>query len=115
KVKKIKNLLTPKRKSGVSSVCSGSVTDGDPSVSLPFKIPAPLDEDIRVEWTRPDSKQTEVITFKNGEIHSPKQVLGYRYHGDTEMDKDLLTSGDLSLVLQRPRQSPSLLVFSCNN
>lgn len=56
-----------------------------------------------MEWTRPDSKQTEVITFKNGEIHSPKQVLGYRYHGDTEMDKDLLMSGDLSLVLHRPR------------
>ncbi|XP_043954538.1 uncharacterized protein LOC122820908 isoform X2 [Gambusia affinis] len=79
------------------------VTVGDPSVSLPFKIPAPLDEDVRVEWTRPDSKQTEVLTFKNGEIRSPKQVLGYRYHGNTEMDKDLLTSGDLSLVLKRPR------------
>lgn len=56
-----------------------------------------------MEWTRPDSKQTEVLTFKNGEIRSPKQVLGYRYHGNTEMDKDLLTSGDLSLVLKRPR------------
>ncbi|KAM4714220.1 muscle M-line assembly protein unc-89-like isoform 2-T5 [Anableps anableps] len=76
------------------------VTKGEPSVSLPFKVPAPLDEDIRVEWTRPDSKQTEVITFKNGGVHASKQSRGYR--GRTEMDKDLLTSGDLSLVLKRP-------------
>ncbi|XP_054880760.1 uncharacterized protein LOC129355261 [Poeciliopsis prolifica] len=77
------------------------VTDGEPLVPLPFKIPAPLDEDVRVEWTRPDCKQTEIITFKNGEVHPPKHSLGY--HGRTEMDKDLLTSGDVGLVLKRPR------------
>ncbi|XP_016520758.1 uncharacterized protein LOC103129621 [Poecilia formosa] len=87
------------------------VTDGDPSVSLPFKIPAPLDEDVRVEWTRPDSRQTEIITFRNGEIHSPKQILGY--HGRTEMDKDLLASGDLSLVLRRPRPKDNGLYKCC--
>ncbi|XP_017159031.1 uncharacterized protein LOC108166029 [Poecilia reticulata] len=87
------------------------VTDGDPSVTLPFKIPAPLDEDVRVEWTRPDCRQTEIVSFRNGEIHSAQQVL--RYHGRTEMDKDLLASGDLSLVLKRPRPKDNGLYKCC--
>ncbi|MEQ2263761.1 hypothetical protein XENORESO_012359 [Xenotaenia resolanae] len=76
------------------------VTKGEPSVSLPFKISGPVDEDIRVEWTHPDSKQTEVMTFENGEIQLSKQNKVYRRR--TEMDKDLLRSGDLSLTLKNP-------------
>ncbi|KAM4564643.1 uncharacterized protein V3H82_013720 isoform 3-T3 [Fundulus diaphanus] len=76
------------------------VTKGEPSVSLPFKIPLPVDEDIKVEWTHPGSRQPEVITFENGEVQVSKWNRIYRRR--TKMDGDLLRTGDLSLVLKRP-------------
>lgn len=77
-----------------------AITKGETSVSLPCKMQPPLDEDTRVEWTHPDSKHKKVFTFANGGIQTSKQDNVYCRR--TEMDKDLLRSGDLSLVLKYP-------------
>ncbi|XP_072232998.1 uncharacterized protein [Leuresthes tenuis] len=75
------------------------VPKGEKSVQLPFKTAA-LSEDARVEWRHPDSKRTDVLTYENGDIRPEKQDKVYR--GRTEMDKDRMKNGDLSLTLTNP-------------
>ena len=66
------------------------------SVQLPFKTTAGLSEDVRVEWT--DTNNRKVHVYENG-FKEQDQV----YRGRTEMNEDLLRTGDLSLTLKHPR------------
>ncbi|XP_015224481.1 PREDICTED: uncharacterized protein LOC107080791 [Cyprinodon variegatus] len=83
------------------------VTKGESSVKLPFQIQRLENKDIRVEWTQPDSK---VITFENGELQVAKKRIFHR--SSIEINKDLLSSGDLSLILKRPGYKDSGL-YKC--
>ncbi|XP_015260385.1 PREDICTED: muscle M-line assembly protein unc-89-like, partial [Cyprinodon variegatus] len=69
-------------------------------VTLPFKIQPPEEEDLKIRWIHAGSKQSEVITFENGELQVSQYSKLYRRH--IKMDKDLLSSGDLSLILKHP-------------
>ena len=67
--------------------------EGAESVQLPFKTTAGLSEDVRVEWTDRDDRKVHV--YENGS-KGQDQV----YRGRTEMNEDLLRTGDLSLTLK---------------
>ena len=71
------------------------VEEGAESVQLPFKTTAGLSEDVRVEWTDRDDRKVHV--YENG----PKEQHQL-YRGRTEMNEDLLRTGDLSLTLKHP-------------
>jgi len=85
------------------------VPKGEKSVQLPFKTAA-LSEDARVEWRHPDSKRSNVLTYENGNIRPEKQDMVYR--GRTEMDKDRLKTGDLTLTLRNPIRNDNGL-YTC--
>ncbi|XP_067378928.1 muscle M-line assembly protein unc-89-like isoform X1 [Channa argus] len=72
------------------------VDSGMESVQLPCKTTVHLPEDVRVEWRR-SLYSSKLHVYQNG---SRKEL--YRYRGRTEMKKDLLETGDLSLTLKYP-------------
>uniref|UniRef100_A0A3B4Y024 Ig-like domain-containing protein n=1 Tax=Seriola lalandi dorsalis TaxID=1841481 RepID=A0A3B4Y024_SERLL len=72
------------------------VKEGEESVQLPFKTTAHLSGDIRVEWTDRDSRKVHV--YQNGSDGPEEQDQVYRDR--TEMKKDPLRTGDLSLTLK---------------
>ncbi|XP_056224858.1 uncharacterized protein LOC130164264 isoform X2 [Seriola aureovittata] len=74
------------------------VEEGEESVQLPFKTTAHLSGDIRVEWTDRDSRKVHV--YQNGSDGPEEQDQVYRDR--TEMKKDPLRTGDLSLNLKHP-------------
>ncbi|XP_038129753.1 muscle M-line assembly protein unc-89-like isoform X1 [Cyprinodon tularosa] len=86
------------------------VPKGEASVTLPFKIQPPEEEDLKIRWIHAGSKQSEVLTFENGKLQVSKYSKLYRRH--IKMDKDLLSSGDLSLILKRPGYNDSGL-YKC--
>ncbi|XP_050925489.1 uncharacterized protein LOC108874667 [Lates calcarifer] len=73
------------------------VEEGVESVQLPFKTTGDLDEDVRVMWLNSNRK---VHVYENGSDRPEEQDQVYR--GRTEMKKDLLRTGDLSLTLKYP-------------
>ncbi|XP_050924054.1 uncharacterized protein LOC108892739 isoform X2 [Lates calcarifer] len=75
------------------------VDSGVESVQLPFKTPDHLDGNIRVEWMDSDNKKVHV--YENGSDRPEEQDQVYRDR--TEMKKDLLRPGDLSLTLKHPK------------
>uniref|UniRef100_A0A4W6FV36 Ig-like domain-containing protein n=1 Tax=Lates calcarifer TaxID=8187 RepID=A0A4W6FV36_LATCA len=82
----------------VLSVQQVEVDSGVESVQLPFRTTGDLDGNIRVEWT--DSYNRKVHVYKNGSDRPEEQDQVYRDR--TEMKKDLLRTGDLSLTLKYP-------------
>uniref|UniRef100_A0A3B4YW08 Ig-like domain-containing protein n=1 Tax=Seriola lalandi dorsalis TaxID=1841481 RepID=A0A3B4YW08_SERLL len=72
------------------------VKEGEESVQLPFKTTAHLSGDIRVEWTDRDCRKVHV--YQNGSDRPEEQDQVYRDR--TEMKKDPLRTGDLSLTLK---------------
>ncbi|KAK2899342.1 hypothetical protein Q8A73_012471 [Channa argus] len=80
----------------VLSVPQVEVDSGMESVQLPCKTTVHLPEDVRVEWRR-SLYSSKLHVYQNG---SRKEL--YRYRGRTEMKKDLLETGDLSLTLKYP-------------
>uniref|UniRef100_A0A3B4Y880 Ig-like domain-containing protein n=1 Tax=Seriola lalandi dorsalis TaxID=1841481 RepID=A0A3B4Y880_SERLL len=74
------------------------VKEGQKSVQLPFKTTPHLSGDVRVEWTDRDSRKVHV--YQNGSDRPKKQNQVYRDR--TEMKKDPLRTGDLSLTLKHP-------------
>ncbi|XP_050923839.1 uncharacterized protein LOC108891967 isoform X10 [Lates calcarifer] len=73
------------------------VDSGAESVHLPFKTKGDLPEDVRVVWTDSYSK---VHVYENGSDRPEEQDPYYK--GRTEMNEDLLRTGDLSLTLKKP-------------
>ncbi|KAK2863610.1 hypothetical protein Q5P01_003143 [Channa striata] len=74
------------------------VDSGVESVQLPCKTTVHLPEDVRVEWT--DSKDRKVHVYENSPDQPEEQ--NFIYKGRTEMKRDLLKTGDLSLTLKYP-------------
>ncbi|XP_043965672.1 NLR family CARD domain-containing protein 3-like [Gambusia affinis] len=72
------------------------VTEGSGSVVLPCRTSSHLPEDTIVEWTRSEPQFMMV--------HSSKQRNQDGFYRDrTEMKKDFLRTGDVSLTLRNPR------------
>ncbi|CAI5657270.1 hypothetical protein ACER0C_003159 [Sarotherodon galilaeus] len=86
------------------------VTRGVKRVLLPFKTTADLLEDIRVEWRRSDLEDVKVLVYENSQNKHEEQHQDYQ--GRTEMNEELLRTGDLSLILNFPRLTDSG-VYTC--
>ncbi|XP_038587817.1 uncharacterized protein LOC119912613 isoform X2 [Micropterus salmoides] len=74
------------------------VDSGVKSVLLPCKTTVHLPEDVTVEWTARDDRKLHV--YKNGSDQPEEQHSFYRDR--TEMKRNLLRTGDLSLTLKYP-------------
>ncbi|XP_030579174.1 uncharacterized protein LOC115775782 [Archocentrus centrarchus] len=74
------------------------VDSGVESVQLPFKTTVHLPEDAKVEWTGRDNMKVHV--YQSGSDQPGEQDQDYRDR--TEMNEDLLRTGDLSLTLKHP-------------
>ncbi|XP_014877745.1 junctional adhesion molecule-like [Poecilia latipinna] len=73
------------------------VTEGSGSVVLPCRTSADLPEGTSVEWTRPEPEFMMVHSSSN-----QRNQDGF-YRDRTEMSKDFLRTGDVSLTLRNPR------------
>ena len=76
------------------------VYEGAESVILPCKTSADLPEDATVEWTLSEPDFKMVHLFPNTTKNQMKQDKVYRSR--TEMNEDLLKTGDVSLTLKYP-------------
>ncbi|XP_030581845.1 uncharacterized protein LOC115777960 [Archocentrus centrarchus] len=74
------------------------VEEGVKSVQLPFKTTESLPQDAKVLWF--DNSGRRVHVYRNGSDQPGVQDRCYR--GRTEMNGDLLRTGDLSLSLRQP-------------
>ncbi|KAK2863521.1 hypothetical protein Q5P01_003054 [Channa striata] len=74
------------------------VDSGVESVQLPCKTTVRLPVDAKVEWT--NSRDNKVHVYQNGSDQPGQQF--YRYKGRTEMKRNPLKTGDLSLTLKYP-------------
>ncbi|XP_026016820.1 uncharacterized protein LOC113017944 [Astatotilapia calliptera] len=92
--------------------CVVEVEEGVESVRLPFKTTQNLPEDATVVWKRIDPVPSVLVhMYKNGSDQPHKQHQDYRDR--TEMNEDLLKTGDLSLTLKQPTERDSG-EYSCN-
>uniref|UniRef100_A0A3B3YUD0 Ig-like domain-containing protein n=1 Tax=Poecilia mexicana TaxID=48701 RepID=A0A3B3YUD0_9TELE len=73
------------------------VTEGSDSVVLPCTTSSLLPEDTSVEWTRSEPEFMMVHSSS-----SQRNQDGF-YRDRTEMNKDFLRTGDVSLTLRKPR------------
>ncbi|XP_067378859.1 uncharacterized protein [Channa argus] len=81
--------------------CQVEVEEGVESVQLPFRTIGDLPEDATVEWEKKEGTQwVTAHTYGNGSDQPGSQQETYR--GRTEIKKDLLKTGDLSLTLKHP-------------
>ncbi|XP_051261835.1 uncharacterized protein LOC127366691 isoform X10 [Dicentrarchus labrax] len=80
------------------SVYQVEVDSGVESVLLPCKTTVHLPEDVTVEWT--DRYNRKVHVYQNGSDQPEEQNQYYRDR--TEMKRNLLEPGDLSLTLKYP-------------
>ncbi|XP_039464851.1 uncharacterized protein LOC120438540 isoform X2 [Oreochromis aureus] len=75
------------------------------SVILPCKTKSDLPEDTTVEWTRADREPMVVHVYSSRSDHLKNQ--DDLYCGRTNMNEDLLRTGDLSLTLKYPTERDS--------
>ncbi|XP_067378873.1 butyrophilin-like protein 2 [Channa argus] len=80
------------------SVYKVEVDSGVESVQLPCKTTVCLPEDVKVEWK--NDRDNKVHVYQNGSDQLAEQY--YYYKGRTEMKRNLLKTGDLSLTLKYP-------------
>ncbi|XP_063325179.1 junctional adhesion molecule-like [Pelmatolapia mariae] len=75
-----------------------TVTQGERSVLIPFKVTDDLPQDVKVEWKLTYPEETMIHLYES----SKKQHLSQDpvYTGHTEMDEDPLKTKDLSLTLK---------------
>ncbi|XP_051250115.1 uncharacterized protein LOC127359860 isoform X2 [Dicentrarchus labrax] len=90
------------------SVYQVEVGSEEESVLLPCKTTVHLPEDVTVEWT--DSDNRKVHVYQNGSDQPEEQNQYYRDR--TEMKRNLLEPGDLSLTLKYPTESDTD-TFTC--
>ncbi|CAI5657263.1 unnamed protein product [Oreochromis niloticus] len=86
------------------------VTPGVKRVMLPFKTTADLLEDVRVEWRRSDLKDVKVLVYENSQNKHEEQHQDYK--GRTEINEELLRTGDLTLTLNFDQLTDSG-VYTC--
>ncbi|XP_073330629.1 uncharacterized protein [Pagrus major] len=85
-------------------VCQVEVDEGAESVQLPCKTTVPLPDDVKVKWIRNNPEPTMTVqVYQNGSDQPGEQNQFYRDR--TEMNKDLLETGDLSLTLKNPKHT----------
>ncbi|KAM9414386.1 uncharacterized protein KZ484_023001 [Pholidichthys leucotaenia] len=89
-------------------VCVASDAD---SVLLPCSTTLPLSEEDQVEWT--NGKDIKVHVYQNGSDRPELQSKMYRER--TEMNKDLLKTGNLSLTLKNPKISDTFICTIYHN
>lgn len=82
----------------VLSVPQVEVDSGEESVQLIMKTKVSLPDDAKVEWM--DRNILKVHVYQNGSDRYEEQDLHYRDR--TQLTKDLLKTGDLSLTLKYP-------------
>ncbi|XP_067378957.1 butyrophilin-like protein 2 [Channa argus] len=81
--------------------CQVEVEEGVESVQLPFRTIGDLPEDATVEWEKKEGTRWVMVhKIVNGSDQPDSQRKSYR--GRTEIKKDLLKTGDLSLTLKHP-------------
>ncbi|CAI5669952.1 unnamed protein product [Oreochromis niloticus] len=68
------------------------------SVQLPCKTRVPVPEEAKVEWKDRNIRKVHVYPEVSGQPEEQDQV----YRGRTQMNEDLLETGDLSLTLKYP-------------
>ncbi|XP_047434221.1 uncharacterized protein LOC125003979 [Mugil cephalus] len=81
------------------------VQEGAESVILPCKTNTDLPEDTTVEWTRSEPDLIMVHVYRDGTNQLNKQDKFYKDR--TQMNEDLLETGDLSLTLKYPTERDS--------
>ncbi|KAM8746995.1 uncharacterized protein AB9X84_015150 isoform 2-T2 [Acanthopagrus schlegelii] len=81
-------------------VCQVEVEEGAESVQLPFRTTPDLPEDATVKWFCSDRT---VHLYENRSDQPEEQDQDYKDR--TEMKKDLLKTGDLSLTLKHPKET----------
>ncbi|KAM9414349.1 uncharacterized protein KZ484_023879, partial [Pholidichthys leucotaenia] len=87
-------------------VCQVEVEEGAESVLLPFRTTPDLPGDTKVMWYHYEPEPVMVVhLYQNGSDQSDEQNQFYR--GRTEMNEDLLRTGDLSLRLKNPTETDS--------
>ncbi|XP_073331598.1 uncharacterized protein [Pagrus major] len=84
-------------------VCREEVEEGEESVQLPFKTTPHLPEDATVEWFCYEPSYRRVHLYQNRSDQPEEQDQDYKDR--TEMKKDLLKTGDLSLTLKYPKDT----------
>ncbi|XP_042072996.1 uncharacterized protein LOC106632727 isoform X3 [Haplochromis burtoni] len=92
------NILMKKQVELKVKVCCQELEEEVESFKLPFKTSENLPEDAEVVWR--DSNDRKVHVYKNGSDRLEEQDKVYR--GRTQVNKDLLKAGDLSLTLKYP-------------
>ncbi|KAM8747349.1 butyrophilin-like protein 2 [Acanthopagrus schlegelii] len=98
------NILMKKQVVLKVKVCQVEVEEGEESVLLPFKTTPDLPDDTEVKWKRYDPKPTMTVhVYPHGSDWPEEQSQVYRDR--TEMKKDLLKTGDLSLTLKNPKHT----------
>ncbi|XP_030287166.1 uncharacterized protein LOC115590050 [Sparus aurata] len=84
--------------------CQVEVEEGEESVQLPFRTTPDLPEDAKVKWVYdPFKTKRTVHLYENRSEQPDKQHQDYKNR--TEMKKDLLKTGDLSLTLKHPKET----------
>ncbi|XP_073330946.1 uncharacterized protein [Pagrus major] len=84
-------------------VCQVKVEEGEESVQLPFKTTPDLPEDARLEWISFEPSYRTVLLYQNKSDQPEEQDQVYKDR--TEMKRDLLKTGDLSLTLKYPKET----------
>ncbi|XP_073330962.1 butyrophilin-like protein 2 [Pagrus major] len=83
--------------------CQVKVEEGVESAQLPFKTTPDLLEDAEVKWKRYEPSDRTVHLYQNRSDQPEEQDQDYKDR--TEMKKDLLKTGDLSLTLKYPKET----------
>ncbi|XP_030287085.1 uncharacterized protein LOC115589998 [Sparus aurata] len=84
-------------------VCQVEVEEGEESVQLPFRTTPDLPEDGKVRWTSYEQSIRTVHLYENRPDQPDEQDQDYKDR--TEMKRNLLETGDLSLTLKYPKKT----------
>ncbi|XP_030287161.1 uncharacterized protein LOC115590046 [Sparus aurata] len=84
--------------------CQVEVEEGEESVQLPFRTTPDLPEDAGVGWVYDPFKTCRRVHLYENRSDQPEEQ-DQVYKDRTEMKKDLLKTGDLSLTLKYPKET----------